>query len=781
MPAMRRAGPLVVLLVGGLWLFSSALFSGKVLAGDDLLLFTPPMSEVKPGTLTQPSNPLNYDSAYVFHPNLIAARRAIRSFELPDWSEQIGAGRPMLASQQTAPLFPTNYVAYVLPFWDSLELTALLKVLLAASGMFLFCRALALDRAPALLGGISFAFSTYFVVWLAHPHTNAYLLLPWLLLAVHDAVRRPTLLAVAGLAAAVGLALLGGHPPSLLLIGLLVVPYAAFELVLASRRGLCAAFLAAGLALGVAIGAVMLLPLFEGLANTIDNSGRGGQALPRSVANAFAFPELWGRPDKFEVPGGPSNFQERTGYFGVLPLLLALAGMTVRPGRRQVFFAVAGLAATGVVFWQAIAGSLDDLPGFSTTNTWRCLILIVFCGSVLAAFGLQRLIDADRSERLRMAGVMGVVVLAVGGQWLVRHTESIHVLGDALGQLPVLGDEPTGQLAVQLASVLHWLLLGVLAVLLVGITAWRPDWLRWTAAAAVALALVDLVSMGRGYHPAVDEALVDPPVPPSVRALQRYVADGSRSMGEGFTYPPNLSQRFLTRDAREHELPAVERTHKLWFALGGTGIGSTLQIKTYPIQPGADRLADAFAVRWLYSPSLAAAPRPGYRPVPGQPGIVENLDAAPRAWVAHSWRATGGLDSALSAVSASTSRQLLRSPVIEGVRSRSGAARPEPATVTRDDDDEVVLSATASSPGYLVLADSFYPGWKAWVDGEEEKIEPANGAFRAIPIAAGRHEVRFSYESEAVRWGWILSLIGILSTAALAVFAFPFGSRASPS
>jgi hypothetical protein len=778
---MRRAGPVVVLLLGGLWLFSSALFGGKVLAGDDLLLFTPPMSEVRPAGLVHPSNELNYDSAYVFHPDLIAARRAIRNWELPDWTDDIGAGRPMLAAQQTAPFYPTNYPAYVLPFWDSLEWTALLKVLLAASGMFLFCRALALERAPALLGAVTFAFSTYFVVWLAHPHTNVYLLLPWLLLAIRTTVHRRTPLATAGLAAVLGLALLAGHPPSLLLVGLLALPYAAFELAARPGRPLAAGLIAAAVALGVAIGAVMLLPLIEALGQTIDNSERGGQALPRAVANAFAFPELWGRPDKFETGGGPSNFQERTGYFGVLPMLLALAGLTVRPARRQVFFAIAGAAAAGVVFWQALAGSIDRLPAFSSTNTGRCLILIVFCGAVLAAFGLQRLIEADRRERLRMAAVMGAVVVVVGGQWLARHTDSRHVLGDALGQLPVLGDDVTAPLAVQLASVLRWLLLGAAAVALVALSALRPRWIRWTAGLAVALALLDLVSMGRGYHPAVDKAAVDPPVPSSVRFLQGAVADGSRSLGEGFTYPANLAQRFQTLDPREHELPAVERTHRLWLTLGGTGIGRTGQIKIFPVQPGTDRLADVFAVRWLYSPTLAATPRPGYRLVPGQSNVLENLDAFPRAWVAHSWRAADGFAAAFAVVSGSTSRQLLASPVIEGVAARSAGAAPEPATVERQSDDEVVLSTDSAAPGYLVLADSFYPGWKAEVDGQGEEIDPANGAFRAIRLDAGRHEVRFAYESAAVRWGWIVSLVGLLCTAGLAGFALVRRRRASAS
>ena len=121
---MRRAGPLVVLL--------------------------PPMSEVRPADLVHPSNELNYDSAYVVQPDLIAARRAIRNWELSDWCEDIGAGRPMLVGPADGAAVPANYAAYVLAIWDSLEWTALLKVLRVGG------RALGLDREPgrpALRGG----------------------------------------------------------------------------------------------------------------------------------------------------------------------------------------------------------------------------------------------------------------------------------------------------------------------------------------------------------------------------------------------------------------------------------------------------------------------------------------------------------------------------------------------------------------------------------------------------------------------------------------------------
>ena len=114
--------------------------------------------------------------------------------------------------------------------------------------------------------------------------------------------------------------------------------------------------------------------------------------------------------------------------------------------------------------------------------------------------------------------------------------------------------------------------------------------------------------------------------------------------------------------------------------------------------------------------------------------------------------------------------------MIEGVAARGDGAAPEPATIVRDSDDEVVLATDSARPGYLVLADTFYPGWKAEVDGREESIQPANAAFRAIPLAAGSHQVRFAYESSAVRWGWIVSLAGLLLAAGLAMFSFLLGS-----
>lgn len=55
------------------------------------------------------------------------------------------------------------------------------------------------------------------------------------------------------------------------------------------------------------------------------------------------------------------------------------------------------------------------------------------------------------------------------------------------------------------------------------------------------------------------------------------------------------------------------------------------------------------------------------------------------------------------------------------------------------------LDAEAGAPGWLVLGELDFPGWRASVDGRPWPIHRANGIFRAICVPEGRHAVRFAF------------------------------------
>jgi hypothetical protein len=72
---------------------------------------------------------------------------------------------------------------------------------------------------------------------------------------------------------------------------------------------------------------------------------------------------------------------------------------------------------------------------------------------------------------------------------------------------------------------------------------------------------------------------------------------------------------------------------------------------------------------------------------------------------------------------------------------------------------EVKLGVSSRTGGYLVLLDSYYPGWRATVDGHGVPIRAANEAFRAVAVPAGRHEVDFRYRPATILLGGLVSLI----------------------
>jgi len=89
----------------------------------------------------------------------------------------------------------------------------------------------------------------------------------------------------------------------------------------------------------------------------------------------------------------------------------------------------------------------------------------------------------------------------------------------------------------------------------------------------------------------------------------------------------------------------------------------------------------------------------------------------------------------------------------------------------------VEIDVTLERPGLLVLADAYYPGWRASVDGRPAAILRTNRAMRGVALGAGAHHVVFSYAPASLRLGAALTVIGLIALAGASVWA----SRQGPS
>jgi uncharacterized membrane protein YfhO len=81
--------------------------------------------------------------------------------------------------------------------------------------------------------------------------------------------------------------------------------------------------------------------------------------------------------------------------------------------------------------------------------------------------------------------------------------------------------------------------------------------------------------------------------------------------------------------------------------------------------------------------------------------------------------------------------------------------------VTHEDSRQLVIEAEAPADGFLLLADTFYPGWTAQVDGTPTPIYRANHSVRGIQLPKGRHEVRFSFDAPGFARGLQITLLSV--------------------
>ncbi len=84
------------------------------------------------------------------------------------------------------------------------------------------------------------------------------------------------------------------------------------------------------------------------------------------------------------------------------------------------------------------------------------------------------------------------------------------------------------------------------------------------------------------------------------------------------------------------------------------------------------------------------------------------------------------------------------------------------AEITRYSANEIHLSASCSRTCLLVLSEKYYPGWKAYVDGEKKPVYKTDYVLRGVSLAPGDHDVIFKYQPVTVKYGRIISLSTLL-------------------
>jgi hypothetical protein len=725
----------------------------------------------KHDTQASPSNPLLADQYLRMIPVRHWLQVNIQQWNLPLWNPFISCGAPALAAMQNAALFPIHLaLSFVDPFHTGAA-AAFAKLLCAGFFTFLFMRQLGVSLVGALFSATAFSLCGFMIVWLGHAHVNSAIWLPLLFYLIDREFRSREdgaapdhpLRMTAAFSVTFGFMLLGGHAPTAIHVTMAALGYFFFRL--GTRKASAGAadrvahlrFLVLGILAGVFIAAPQILPFLEyynlsSASAASQNLDRAASHLGLNTLTHYFVPHISGSPVSGHEDLGEllalapaDNFNERTGFVGVATLFLALvAAVYIR--RRTVLFFSALIAICGyVVFggWGA-ASILRMTPILDGVNHTRLILLIGFSLAVLAGFGLDGLRAAAQQRSFKPLLLLSLVGAGGLGYWL------LHRLEPALA-----GDDPDAahyvyrQLAIFAAG------FGVVTTLSLWPARLAP--LLWKALALCWIS-GEMLWFAIGYNPSIPRS----DYYPTTGSIDFLKSDPSlfRISGVDSVLPPNTGQMYDLYDIRGQDFTVVRRYEELvrgavgkfWFYSGSAEITRSLFLSN---------------TRYLMTHRNHELPEPLFTRVYHEEVAVYRVNRyLDRALLLYDHEVIPDRKSALEKVR-SSGFDPARLLVLEREPEPAGASPENSAPVieqsvraARYEADDVVIEVSTPRPGFLLLLDTYFPGWKAFVDEQESVIYRADYNFRAVAIPAGRSTVHFKYQPLSFRIGLALAALG---------------------
>jgi len=375
--------------------FWPVIFGGRtLLPADNLFTFEPWRSFADEVGISVPHNDLLSDLILENYVWKLFIVQSIEARQIPLWNPYIFAGLPFLAAGQHSALYPFSILFYVLPIARAYGYFTILQLFLAGLFAFIYARVIGLGRLGATVTAITYMFSAFMIVSVVFTMMIAAAAWLPLLLAMMELIIKkvgenqgdsssPILYVVLG-AVALGFQLLAGHIEISYYVLLVMAFYATVRLLQIGKsanrqigkigRAFC--WLVVMVVLGLALGAVQLIPLYELASSSFRQDSASyqqvvGWAFPHRRLIAFIIPDFFGNPSNhsyFDVFGrqavtvtrdyygnaintiywGVKNYVEGGSYLGILPLLLALIAIVRRRNKYTWIFAV--LAAISLAF-----------------------------------------------------------------------------------------------------------------------------------------------------------------------------------------------------------------------------------------------------------------------------------------------------------------------------------------------------------------------------------------------------------------------------------------------
>ena len=676
------------------------------------------------------------------------------AYRLPAWMPDAAFGFPIIASAQIGFFYPPLLIARFLPLFVYIPLIVVLHTMVAAIGTYVFARKLGQSQTASILTAACTALGAF--AWQHITHLNIYLALawlPWQLLAVKKITQKP-MVHPWGVPWAIGImGLVVGIP---FLIGQMQIPalMAGFSLlyylVLASQKislTSAASHVILISLLAAATASVQVLPTLElvkyssrGTGGDFDIVRANQHSYPIYHLPTLVFPRFFGQDNTY----WGKRLEIEYGFFiGTAPLILA-AGTILRFLKKksasldQSFFVSAAiisfLLALGSLSPFRLIGLEPSLWVFSAPARW--LFITSFCLALLAGWGFDNLHPKTILKNrwllfiawLAVIGTTFLLALPNTKNWILACLQQIGSAADS-AQILKLSQllSYAGRTSLSLFSPYTWLPIGTLTLM-----AFTPrPYLKKTI---LAVSLLELLVVAGTTSPTAAWSTITS-TPKTLSALPHNVLEGQARLftiqpegqdtGAWFTNPASRADSQIRQQQKDLLVPLVSTL----FHIPGVSWPASLDIQSTGQAIASLDKTDTDALAELNI------------------GAITSLDSGRIVVTANTPKPRFGLRD----TSTDIEKEMTYNPSTAG---------------------SIKTTVEAERHALVTIRDTWYPGWRAYLDNQPVAIEKTGpyGAFRAIRIPSGQHSLLVRYEPSLLYVGLAVTVLAALaSCAAVAV------------
>jgi len=720
------------------------------------------------------------------HPALLYSYQAIKSGWVPLWNPYNAGGMPFFANFMFSPIFPLRvpFYSFSLPM-KAYSYYLISRLFFAGFFTYLFGRRILLSRYGAALAAVSYMGCGFMVAYFQYNVTQP-ALMPLLFVALQKLLTTGTSRSVLFLSAAMGLVVFADHPSTSLVIftglSLYFLTWNVHQFVIRygeRRRGKVSStrpdppapslplfhlrrFILAGI-LGISLSLVATLPFIEFLKNGHTYKEEAGHIYLtykrlagdglKNLAGLFIphYKVPW-----FASSPYPSNTYAYQSYAGLVTLVLALYALM----HRVINWGLLAVLAfgSGLAFGIAPLSALNYVFPFIYIPAEYGLILVSFSLALFGGIGLDILLrqPKDQVELGKLLWFVGFLAI----NFFVGFARQIDWV-----------DSPWSEWKRLLYTGAMLAVINLIYLLYRRSDSLKPAHL---ARGLILLGIFDLFYNGHWVNFPQPEFHF-----PETKPIQALKKDRGvyRILSMNGVNRLNSGLIHQLSDIQVIDTIQVRRYHEfLTMAAESAGRSFRMDPDFYD-----SRFWDIMNVKYILRE--AGKPLPlseKFRLIYQDPYVLiyENLKAFPRAFPVHQAIITENQDRSLQQLKDPTLDLrrivLLELPPGNHLEEQIGSLHPSlppdrrfsegnssTAQIVSYSPHEVLIDAQMERPGILVLGDTYYPGWRVWVDGQPEVIFPANHLFRGVYLREGDHSVKFAYRPISYRLGLYVSLFSL--------------------